>query len=302
MSLANGVAVNGVTGSLAIQGKDGSGTLRYIPVAQVTPTITRGDSVIPLVNNAAFACNLVKGSAAAEIQIDTYLFAGLMNADFFNAGFASGGGDTGASGYNVVTLRSNNESGEGAQTYAKSKFAGMSGSVRFSNDGSAQACRLGMRLMSVDPLSGSITALAAPSAGALSTTGILGFAQAAFSNASEVTAVEWNIDTGLQVVPGVVAGSNSEYPSLPKGVMLTELMGTVKITQIANPTTRLGSSGSGGTFTLSLGTTGAGIALSFAVIPMADSKPTTIGIGYIQSTYALKSVDGVTPSFSAVDL
>ena len=302
MPLATGSAVNGVTGSLALQGKDGVGILRYIPAATISTTITRGDSVIPLVNNVAYAVNKIKGSAMADISVDTYLYASLLNADFFNAAVGAVAGDVGTAGYNVVTIRSNNQGGEGPQTFARAKFAGMSGSVRFSNNGGAQAFRLGFRMTSVDPLSVGVVALGAPAAGALSLGGELGFAQASFAGATDVVAVSFNLDTGITVIPGNVAGTNSNFPSLPKGVMQTVQVGTVTITQIANPATLLGLSGANGTFVMSLGAVGAGVSMTFQVMPMSYSKPVETGIGYVSTTYALLSVDGVTAPFVVADL
>lgn len=301
MPLATGTAVVGTTGSLAIMDKDGVGTLRYIPVANVTPTISRGDSVIPLVSNDFYPSNVVKGSVMADVSIETYLFVGLINAAMLNAAVGNGAGDVGTAGYSQITVRSNSQGGEGAQNYGRSKCASLNGSVRFSNNGGAQAMRLGLRYTSVDPL-GTATPLAAPAAGSLSNANILGFAQASFTGASDVVAVSFSLDTGLAVIPGVVAGTNAEYGTLPKGLLQTILSGTVTLTQIANPATRLGSSGSGGTFTLSLGTVGAGISMQFEVIPMSQSKSVEVGIGYIQNTYVLKSVNGTDCPFFCADL
>ena len=301
MSLTSGTSINGVTGSLSILDADGAGTLRYLPTLSVNPQISRGDSTIQLVNNAGYVVNKVKGSASASVSFNTFIFQGLTNASFFNNAVSSGSGDTGSSGYSQLTLRSNNQGGEGAENYYKAKCAGMSGSVRFSNNGAAQALQLSMQYLCADPLS-TTTALAAPPAGALATSGILGFAQASFSGASDVVAVSWNLTTGAQFIPGVVASSNPEFTSLPKGVQQTILDGTVTITQIKNPATRLGALGNDGTFVLNLGTTGNGIALTFNVMPMMTSKPTTTGIGYISSTYGLKSVDGITAPFYATNL
>ena len=302
MPLATGTSINGATGSLALLDKDGAGVLKYLPVIQANASVTRNDSTPALVNNVPFPVNTIRGTALGSIGIDSYIHAGLHNAAFFNDLVASGAGDTGASGYSTITMRSNNQGGESAQVYGKCKAETLSGSVRFDRNGGASAMRIGVSYLSADPLSATVSAAAAPSAGALSTSSILSFVSDSFTGASNVVAVSFNIGTGLVVVPGNTTGSNAEYPILCAGLMQMTQGGTITITQIANPTTRLGSAGAAGTFTISAGVAGAGILMTFSVIPVSISKPVSVGIGMIESTYMLRSVDGVIAPFTVTDL
>ena len=84
--------------------------------------------------------------------------------------------------------------------------------------------------------------------------------------------------------------------------MQTTQQGTITITQIANPTTLLGLSGANGTFVMSLGAVAAGVSMTFQVMPMSYSKPVDVGLGFVSTTYALLSIDGVTAPFVVADL
>ena len=301
MPLAPGTATSGKTGTLALQSLAAGGTLRYVSVAGFSPTISRGDALIPLINNAAFAANKVQGLSMANWDFPLPLIPAVTPADFFARAIGSVSGDTDASNYHLLTMYPDN-AGSAPDVYAASKYASMSGQVAFSANGAAQAVALSMRGMSIDPQSGTVAALAAPPAGAISTGGATGFAQTAITGATQVVGASWDISTGLTPTPGVQAGTNPNFPYIAKGLLQTNLSGIVSLTQYKNAGTVLGANGQDGTLTLAFGTTGNGVAFSFRLMPLAVAVPSTQNINFITSRYALKSVDGVTSPIQFSDL
>jgi hypothetical protein len=150
--------------------------------------------------------------------------------------------------------------------------------------------------MSLDPESGSVSALAAPPSGPLSNSGVAGYQQTAVmagANALDGLAqIDTNITVTLVVVPGKRAGTNSAYPYLAKGLLATNLTGTVSITQIRNAQYQLLGSG---ILTLNIGAVGAGLAESLSLMPVTIGKPSGLGINMATSTFQIKSVSGESP-------
>ena len=301
MPLAAGTATSGKTGALALQSLAPGGVLRYSSVAGFSPRILRGDALIPLINNAAFAANKTKGLTMADFTYNLPLIPGMTPADFFARAVGSVSGDTDESNYHLLTMYPDN-AGSAPDVYARSKFGTFAGQVAFSANGAAQAVALTMGGMSVDPQSGAVAALAPPPVGAISNGGVSGFAQTAITGASQVVGVSWNVSTGLVVTPGVVAGSNPAYPYLMKGLLQNDITGIVSVTQYKNAATVLGAEGSDGTLDLAFGTIGNGLGMTFALMPMAVALPSTQNINYITSRYNLKSVNGITSPLLFRDL
>jgi hypothetical protein len=147
-----------------------------------------------------------------------------------------------------------------------------------------------------------VAALTAPAAGALSLGNVKGFAQAAFTGATQVVSVDFQVSTGLGPTGGTRAGTNARYPVLNKGLLMTAQGGTVTIVQPRTATTIIGSAGAGGTFTVSVGTTGAGRNFIFALQPAMLNQTCNLGPNYVSNTYFLQSVDGTTAPFTVTDM
>lgn len=301
MPLAPGVATSGKTGSTAIQSLEAGGVLRYIPNASFGMIITRGDSLVPLRNNAAFSGNKVLGTIVGRFTMALPLIPTATPADFFARAIGSVSGDTDISNYHKITDWPDNAGGA-ALTHSLCKFGTFEGQLNFSTNGAAQA--LGMRLtgLVVDPESGTATPLATPSAGALACGGVKGFAQSVITGATEVVGVSWGVSTGADITPGNRAGTNTKYPRLAKGVLQQDLTGTVTITQHRNAATVLGGDGSDGTLDIAVGSVGDGLGLTFDLMPIEVAKPSTQNINLITSRYMLKSVDCVTTPMRFRDL
>lgn len=302
MTLAAGILTSGKTGALATKSLAASGVQRNISISRINPIITRGDSLVPLINNVGYATNKVVGLTTCRLDVAMPLNPLVTPADFFTRAFLSVQLDTSAINYHTWTHFPDLQ-GNAPLVYALCKYYGFTLSVSFSPNGAAQSAVIGMSASSADPESGSVAALTTPSAGALSTGGIVGFAQSgASTGASNVVQFDCSVDTDLQMVPGVVAGTNAKYPYLIPGTFQNDLTGQVNITQFRNSTTVLGADGSDGTYVLSLGTAGAGLSFTFKLMPLAIGKPSNLGGLYMRSTYALKSIDGTTPPLVVADL
>ncbi len=304
MPLAPGVATSGKTGSTAIQSLETGGIVRYIPNASFGVTITNGDSLVPLRNNAAFSGNKVKGTVVGRFALALPLIPGVTNADFFARAIASVAGDTDASNYHKITDWPDNAGGV-ALTHNLAKFGTWEGQVNFSLNGAAQA--LGMRFtgMIIDPESGTASAIATPSAGALACGGVKGFAETKITAngvAMDVVGISWGVSTNADITPGNRTGTNANYPRLAKGILQQDLTGRVTITQHLNAAVVLGADGSDGTLDIAVGVAGAGVGFTFDLMPVELAKPSTQGINYRTHTYQLKSVDCVTTPLRFRDL
>lgn len=290
MSLSPGTATNGFTGAVALKSDDAGGTLRYIPCYDIDPQAYDGKEPVMLVNNTAYAVNVLQGTGFAIITLRCPLIATLMNADFFARLVLSGLGDTGASGYHTMTVWADNLGGDGPKTYARCKLANMSLQTQFSQQAGQQVAFLTLQFYSADPESVAVTALTAPSSGPLSTSGILGFGQAAFSPVSNMVAYSLEVATGLQFIPGTVAGTGI-YPVLPVGFKLNTVGGAASIRQIRNPATALKD----GSLTATFGSTGAGISFLAELQRTMTGKRQPGGINFVASRYFLNSNDGSSP-------
>lgn len=301
MTLAAGILTSGKTGALATKSLAASGTQRNISISRLNPIITRGDSLVPLINNVGYATNKVVGITTCRLDVSMPLTPLVTPADFFTRAFLSGQLDTSAINYHTWTHFPDLQ-GNTPLVYALCKYFGFTLSVAFSTNGAAQSAVIGMSANSADPESGSVAALTTPSAGALSTGGIVGFAQASYTGASNIVQFDSSISTDLQMVPGAVAGTNAKYPYIIPGTYQNDLTGTVNITQFRNATTVLGADGTDGTFVISLGVAAAGLSFTYKLMPLAIGKPSDLGGLYMRSTYALKSIDGTTPPLVVADL
>ena len=291
MSLSPGTATNGFTGAIAIQSTDTGGSLRYIPCYNIDPQVYDGQEPVMLINNTAFPVNVVRGTSYAVITLTCPLIALLHNADFFARAVLSGVGDTGASGYHTMTVWADNLGGDTPKVYGRCKFASMRLRSTFSQQAGQQITFLDFTIWSADPESTTVTAAAAPPAGALSVGGILGFGQSVFTGASSVVGTELTINTGIQFIPGVTQGNNANYPVLPNGIMLNTIGGTVRLTQIRNPATALVN----GPLITAFGTTGAGVSFAQQLRRMMNSKRQAGGINYVTNSYFLNSLSGASP-------
>lgn len=292
-------ATTGKQGALCAKSLASGGTLRYIPVMNFVPDTTTGIGIPPLVNNAQFEANSTLGFGLSSIGWEQPFIAGLTVADFFTRAILSPLADTDAGNYHNLTVYPDN-AGSAAVVYGAVKHSGMSFVVPFAVDGSQQAVRFGFTAISADPESTSVAALTAPSAGALSTGQLLGFAQTSITGASSVVSISGQVSSGLLVVPGKSSTANTNYPNLVKGLLQTDVMGTVQITQLRDAGTIIGSAG--GTLVVNVGTTSAGCSFTFKLVPARDRKPTNTGINYVTRTYLLKSNDGTTAPLVVADL
>lgn len=293
MPLAAGVASSGKTGALALQSLATGGVLRYVPVAGFSPSVSRGDALVPLINNANFSTNKTLGISIGNFVFSLPLIPAITPADFFARAIGSTAGDTDAANYHTLTMYPDNN-GDAPDVFALSKFDTFSGQVAFSANGAAQAVAMTLSGRSIDPYSGSVTALAAPSAGALSTGGVQGFAQTVITGATQVVGVSWQVGTGLVTTAGAVAGTNSNFPYLAKGLLQTGIGGIVTVTQYRNAATVLGLTGANGSLDLAFGATGNGLGMTFELMPLSIARPSTQSVNMMTSTYALVSVDGTT--------
>lgn len=299
---AAGVVTGGVGGAFALKSTNSGGTIRYIPFATFNASILRGDDTVPLVNNVGYAANEVDGVTTCDWSLQTPLIPTVLVADFWARAFGSTYGDTDASNYHTLTHWPDG-AGSAARVYALAKFATCSGAVRFSRSGTQSSATLTFGGPCADPLSGSVAALTAPASGALSAGKIIGYAKTAFTGATQVVGMGFQLATGADYTAGTNAGTNADYPVLPKGILMPSgLVGTVTLTQYQNATTVLGVDGTAGAFTVAFGSTGAGISMAFRLKPRLLGMPSNLGPNYQTNSYYLQSVDGTTSPFVVTDL
>lgn len=301
MPLGAGVGAMGRSGAFALKSKEAGGTLRYMPHAGFQPYINRGTDILDLVNNNGFAVNQVQGLALGSFSLIVPHIVGVTAADFFTRAFGSTYGDTDASNYHIMTVWPDGN-GSTPDVHDLCKFGSMSSRVRWDPSGQASAIVYQMGGLIIDPESGTATALTTPSAGALSTGNVLGAAQATLTGVTDYVEFAYTISTSLGVSLGRKAGTNANYPTLCKGLLMGGQVGSVAVTQHRSATTVIGADGSAGTITLTIGTTGAGVAKVFRIIPVGLGKPSTLGPNYRVHNYRLKSTDGTTAPYTCTDL
>lgn len=284
------IPANGYTGALAMQSTDTGGVVRYLPAFLIDPTTYDGQEPVMLINNTAYPVNVLQGTAFAIINVRIPLLVGVHNADFFARTILSGIGDTGASGYHTVTVWSDNVGGDTAKTYARCKVASLALTCQYSQQAAQSIAFLDMQIISCDPESAAIPALAAAPSGPLSRGQILTWSQSAFTGASDMVMYALNVSTGYQFIPGNAVGTGP-YPVVPKGIMLNTVAGTVTLRQIRNPATTLVN----GTHTAQWALGGVGISFAAQLRRMMNNKRQPGGINFLQSQYFLDSNDGTSP-------
>ena len=302
MTLAAGEITSGRGGYTATKSNETGGVVVYLPKQSFSVTVPTGKVPVPLVNNNGATANNAQAPVIGNFQMSLPFISEIMTTAWFTRAFCSTTYDTDAHNYHTLQ---NCPDGNGGATdvHALAKFASLSFNLEWNLSGMAQA--MGMRAsgMIIDPYSGSVTALTAPTAGtALSLGNVKGFAQSGFSGATDVVSVTANIFTGLAPTAGTRTGTNSRYPVLNKGLIQNEQTGNVTIVQPRTTTTIIGATGAGGAFSVSVGSVGAGRIFTFALQPAVMNQTCGLGPNYVSNTYFLQSVDGSTLPFSVSDM
>ena len=292
MSLAAGSATSGKTGALAMQ-LNTTGSTIYVPHGGFNPGISTGRSIIGLVNNTSFSSNEYVGVTTSGFSLSCPLILGLHNANWFAKVLGYVAGDNDGSNYHLLT-NFPDDAGSSPVVYARCKFGTMRQTITAS-DGPGSVIGMSFSGLCLDPESGSVAALAAPSAGPLSNSGILGYAETnpvvGGNTLDGWSQIDITVNVTLVRVPGVLPGTNTAYPHLGKGALATNLSGSVTITQIRNAQYTVSEN----QLILNFGSTGAGIAESLSLMPMGGSKPTGLGLNMVQQQFALKSISGESP-------
>jgi hypothetical protein len=301
MTLSAGVAAMGRGGAFALKSSESGGTLRKVPLARFSPRILRGDTIQDLVNNNGAPVNKTIGLALGQFSLVAPLILAIFPADFWTRAFGSTIGDTDASNYHLFT-RWPDGNGTAPDVYDLCKFATAIITIRWDPNGMVSAIYVQFSGMIIDPESGTATALTAPGSNPLSTGNVMSAAQADLSGVSDYVEMQITVSTGLGVTKGKKAGTSAALPVLCKGLLMGGQSGTVAITQHRSAGTTIGDTGTEGTIVTSIGTTGAGIAISTDIMAMAKESPSSISPNYVVRTYALKTQSGLTLPFRVTDL
>lgn len=301
MTLAAGEITSGRGGYTAALSAETGGVLVYLPKSSFSMVANSGKVAVPLVNNDGQDSNNAQGPTLGRWQMQLPLISEVLTTAWFTRAFCTTSGDTDAHNYHTIQ---NCPDGAGGvtDTHALCKYGSLTGSLSWSPSGMAQAMSLTVAGQCIDPYSGTATPLTAPSAGALSLGQVKGFAQAAFTGATQIASVNFTVYTGLGTTAGNKTGTNSKYPVLCKGLLADGQSGTVTIVQPKNATTIIGSGGAGGTLVVSVGASGNGRVFTFVLQPAAMNQTSTLGPNYVSNSYFLQSVDGTTLPFTVSDM
>lgn len=290
-----GTSYSGKSGILALESTDSGGTVAYHPAISINPSKPTGVNVPLLINNTSSPTSYYQGIVAAGLSVNALMYLGLQNAAFF-ARAILGQPDTSAAGYWDATIYPNSL-GSAAENYFKSKFTGLSIS-----GSEGQPLQLSYALESCDPESTG-TALAAPAAGPLNSGQIATFEDLTFTGASNVKAFAMTLQPATAPSGGVAAGTNSKYPKVPAGLLQQNFIGTLSLTQVANPATKLCGGSIEDTLTVDFGTSANnGVAMVMHCIETINRDPLTINERTETHSYRMFSSTSPGMPISIADL